>query len=61
MVHVEFIDGTTEDLEVDNFYEWKDDPYKYNAKTTLFEVRHDGYTVSFPREFVKSIRYIPVD
>lgn len=52
MVAIEFVDGTTE--EVDGVYE-------YFTKDAMFIVKHKGYSIMYPREFVKSIRYIPVD
>lgn len=54
MVILEFIDGSKEDVETDY------DGYKYNERTSMFEVSYDGYWIMYPREFVKSIRYMPV-
>lgn len=55
MVKVEFVDGTEETLEPVGK---EDFPYKYDARCELFKVPVDGYYVMYPREFVKSIRYI---
>ena len=52
MVELEFIDGSKEQVEADN--------YEYYKASTMFVVTYDGHLIMYPREFVKSIRYIPV-
>ena len=56
MTEVEFIDGTKEQIESDIGYS-----YTYDEKTNMFKVCKDKYWIMYPREFVKSIRYIPVE
>ena len=56
MVELEFIDGSKEQIESDG-----KSSYVYDKSTSMFKVRHDGYWIMYPREFVKSIRYIPVN
>lgn len=56
MAVIEFIDGAREDVECDG-----DDGIVYDEKSSLFKVLHNGYWILYPREFVKSIRYIPVE
>lgn len=52
MVKVQFIDGTSEIFEADDF--------EYMVTGQLFRITDNGYDVLFPREFIKSIRYIEV-
>jgi len=58
MVKIEFIDGTEEVIEFtpQSF----EPPYDYDSTCEAFKVRIDGVYARFPREFVKSIRYIEV-
>lgn len=56
MVEIEFIDGTREDVECDG-----DDGFIYDTEKSMFKVPHNGHWIMYPREFVKSIRYISVD
>ena len=57
MVKIEFIDGTSESIET-----YKDTTFQYDADCQCFKVvEHDGKSSSmFPRDFIKSIRYIEV-
>lgn len=55
MTEVEFIDGTKEQIESDG-----DDGFEYEVASSMFLVTHNGHLIMYPREFVKSIRYIPV-
>ena len=55
MAEIEFIDGTKETVECDS-----EKGFIYDTKKSVFKVPHDGYWIMYPREFVKSIRYIPV-
>lgn len=57
MVEIQFIDGTSESIET-----YKDTTFQYADDCQYFKVvEHDGKSFSiFPREFVKSIRYIEV-
>lgn len=57
MVKVEFVDGTEETLEPTGKAGF---PYMYDANSELFKVPVGGYYVMYPREFVKSIRYIEI-
>lgn len=57
VVKVEFIDGTEETLEPTGKTNF---PYMYDMKSELFKVPVSGYYVTYPREFVKSIRYIEI-
>ena len=56
MVEIQFIDGTKESIEA------VENEYKYDKKSECFLVPEgEGkYWAMFPREFVKSIRYIEV-
>lgn len=56
MVEIQFIDGTTDSIES------YCDCYEYDLSIQAFKVlQHDGkHYAIFPREFVKSIRYIEV-
>ncbi len=54
MVKVEFVDGTEEEIEVIE----QEEPIKFIERASLFWIASkDGY-VYYPRDFVKSIRYI---
>ena len=57
MVEIEFVDGTSDSIET-----YKDTTFQYDTDCQCFKVvEHDGKSFSmFPREFVKSIRYIEV-
>lgn len=57
MVEIQFVDGTKESIEV-----YKDTTFQYDDYTQSFKVcNQDGKSfVMFPREFVKSIRYIEI-
>ena len=57
MVEIQFVDGTKESIET-----YKNTTFQYDDYTQSFKVREqDGKSFSmFPREFVKSIRYIEV-
>lgn len=57
MVKIEFIDGTSESIET-----YEDTTFQYDDDCQCFRVvEHDGKSFAmFPREFVKSIRYIEV-
>lgn len=57
MVKIEFVDGTSDSIEP-----YKDTTFQYDEDCQCFKVvEHDGKSFSmFPREFVKSIRYIEV-
>lgn len=55
MVKVEFVDGTEETLEPTGRVNF---PYTYDANKELFIIPVGEYYVMYPREFVKSIRYI---
>ena len=55
MVVIEFIDGSKETVECDG-----DDGFVYDVEMSMFKVPHDRCWIMYPREFVKSIRYIPV-
>ena len=56
MVEVQFVDGTTETIE-----SYRGTTYEYDVQSQCFRVieQNEKY-VMFPREFVKSIRYIEV-
>lgn len=56
MVEIQFVDGTTENIEA------VEDTYVYDKKSESFMVaENEGRNwASFPREFVKSIRVIEV-
>ena len=56
MVELEFIDGTKDQIEPDAGYS-----YEYDRETSMFKVMKDCRFIMYPREFVKSIRHIPVD
>lgn len=58
MVRVEYIDGTSEDIE--DILEEKSDAYRYVPDTQLFHIETRDEIVTIPREFVKSIRYMTV-
>lgn len=56
MVEIQFVDGTKESIEA-----YGDTSYEYNSESECFLVWCDReHCVMFPREFVKSIRYIDV-
>ena len=56
MVEIQFVDGSLETIEP-----IKNESYTYDTDNQLFKVPcENGYYVMFPREFVKSIRYIEV-
>lgn len=57
MVEIQFVDGTTETVE-----SYRDTIYEYNIESQCFRImEQNGKTYAmFPREFVKSIRYIEV-
>ena len=57
MVEIQFIDGTSESIEP-----YKGTTFQYRDNSQCFKVdEQDGKSFSmFPREFVKSIRYIEV-
>lgn len=54
MVEIQFVDGTSETIEA------VEDTYTYDHKSECFLVLEDSvnHWSMFPREFVKSIRYI---
>lgn len=56
MVEIQFIDGTSETIEPMP----ERDPYSYDCKCELFKILVENHYAMFPREFVKSIRYIEV-
>ena len=58
MVRVEYIDGTSEDIE--DILERKSDAYRYAQDTQVFYIETQNEIVTIPREFVKSIRYMTV-
>lgn len=57
MVEIQFIDGMSDSIET-----YKDTAFQYDIDCQCFKVvEQDGKSFSmFPREFVKSIRYIEV-
>ena len=57
MVEIQFVDGTYESIE-----SYKGTTFQYDNDSQCFRVyEQDGKSFSmFPREFVKSIRYIDV-
>ena len=57
MVKIELVDGTSDSIEP-----YEDTTFQYDEACQCFKVvEHDGKSFSmFPREFVKSIRYIEV-
>lgn len=56
MIEIQFIDGTSESIEPLN-----GTSYEYDVDQQMFKVLNiDMRYVMFPREFVKSIRYIEV-
>lgn len=56
MVEIQFVDGSSETIEP-----LKNESYTYDTDTQLFKILCvNGYYAMFPREFVKSIRYIEV-
>lgn len=56
MVEIQFVDGKKEIIET-----YKDTSYEYNSESECFLVWCDKeHYAMFPREFVKSIRYIEV-
>lgn len=56
MVEIQFVDGSSETIEP-----FKNESYIYDIDSQLFKVLcENGYYAMFPREFVKSIRYIEV-
>lgn len=57
MVEIQFVDGTTETVET-----YRETTYEYNIASQCFRVKEQsGKTYAmFPREFVKSIRYIEI-
>lgn len=56
MVKVEFVDGTEEEIEVIE----QEEPIKFIESASLFCVRVTDGAIYYPRDFVKSIRYIEV-
>lgn len=57
MVKVEFVDGTEESVEVvANSYA----PYNYISIEESYIVHGISGDIHYPREFVKSIRYIEI-
>lgn len=58
MVRVEYIDGTSEDIE--DILEEKDGAYRYAQDVQLFHIETRDEIVTIPREFVKSIRYMTI-
>lgn len=60
MVHVEYIDGTTEDIETPGFFE--EFGYTFDKISNMFYIEQStsGNNIMIPKEFVKSIRTIPV-
>ena len=54
MVKIEFLDSSVEEIEPDIGHS-----YTYDAEINMFKILQDRYWVMYPREFVKSIRYIP--
>ena len=57
MVEIQFIDGTSDSIET-----YQGTTFQYDNDSQCFRVyEQDGKSFSmFPREFVKSIRYIEV-
>ena len=57
MVEIQFIDGTSDSIET-----YKDTTFQYDENCQCFKVvEQDVKNFSmFPREFIKSIRYIEV-
>lgn len=56
MIEIQFVDGSLETIE-----SFKNESYTYDKDTQLFKIPCvSGYYAMFPREFVKSIRYIEV-
>ena len=57
MVEIQFIDGTSDSIET-----YKDTTFQYDEYCQCFKVvEHDGKSFAmFPRDFVKSVRYIDV-
>lgn len=57
MVEIQFVDGTSDSIET-----YKDTTFQYYDDSQCFQVcEQDGKSFAmFPREFVKSIRYIEV-
>ena len=57
MVKIEFVDGTSDSIEP-----YEDTTFQYDEACQCFKVvEHDGKSFSmFPRDFVKSVRYIDV-
>ena len=56
VVEIKFVDGSSETIEP-----LKNESYTYDTENQLFKVPcENGYYVMFPREFVKSIRYVEV-
>ncbi len=56
MVKVEFVDGTEETVEPKKTYR----EIRYSDMEEAYIIRGVGEEVHYPREFVKSIRYIEV-
>lgn len=56
MVEIQFMDGTSEIIECGNSY------YEYDKDMQCFRILQadQKHYACFPREFVKSIRYIEV-
>lgn len=57
MVKIEFVDGTSDSIEP-----YEGTTFQYYEESQCFQVcEYDGKSfLMFPREFVKSIRYIEV-
>ena len=57
MVEIQFIDVTSDSIET-----FKDTTFQYDENCQCFKVvEHDGKSFAmFPRDFVKSVRYIEV-
>lgn len=59
MIEINFIDGTNEMVEcVKPSKECSFIENSYNKDSELFTVKKRGYHAMFPREFIKSIKYI---
>ena len=57
MVEIQFIDGTSDSIET-----YQGTTFQYDEDCQCFKVvEHDGKSFAiFPRDFVKSVRYIEV-
>ena len=53
MVEVEFVDGSKDQVEADDGGDCV-----YDCDASMFIVTHNGRKIMYPREFVKSVRYI---